>query len=216
MLAGAIAVPARLPNPKKLADELPVLLHIADDCDARFGLTTKSLLLLMRTHGSMEKIKTFAGKRSGLSWPDIKWISPSYTGTDKTDIDFLKTASETIDKNTIAFLQYTSGSTSLPKGVIIKHENLVHNLELIKRSLKTNEDSTLLGWVPLYHDLGLTGGILNAFYSNSQAIYFSPLGFLKSPKLWLELLSKYKATHATAPNFAFEYALRDITPIRSV
>jgi acyl-CoA synthetase (AMP-forming)/AMP-acid ligase II len=109
----------------------------------------------------------------------------------------------------LAFLQYTSGSTSAPKGVMVSHGNLLHNLELIKSRLKTDEGRCLmLSWLPHFHDMGLIGGILHPIHLGRPVIYLSTLSFLQQPMRWLRMMSDYRVTHSIGPNFAYELCLR--------
>ena len=108
----------------------------------------------------------------------------------------------------IAFLQYTSGSTSEPKGVMITHSNLAHNLSIITRELQSNEDTVEVSWLPQYHDMGLIGSYLGVIYCGGCGYYMSPLTFLQRPMIWLEAISKYNGTHTQAPNFAYRLTAR--------
>ncbi|MFS8069036.1 MAG: AMP-binding protein, partial [Byssovorax sp.] len=110
----------------------------------------------------------------------------------------------------IAYLQYTSGSTSSPKGVMITHGNVLQNLDAIRRQTSVSSDSVIVGWTPMFHDMGLVGGPLNALYTGALMVFFSPLQFLKNPRLWLEAMHRYRATHTEAPNFGYEFLLRRI------
>jgi acyl-CoA synthetase (AMP-forming)/AMP-acid ligase II len=110
----------------------------------------------------------------------------------------------------VAYLQYTSGSTSEPKGVMINHGNILHNVEAISVQTEVGSESVLVGWVPLFHDMGLVGGPLLTLYSGAQLIFFSPLSFLQNPILWLKAMHKYRATHTESPNFGYEFLLRHV------
>lgn len=112
----------------------------------------------------------------------------------------------------ISFLQYTSGSTSKPRGVMLTHENLLHNLSLIKDCFGLSEKNKGVIWLPPYHDMGLIGGILQPLYAGFPVVLFSPLSFLKKPLRWLQAISRYKATTSGGPNFAYELCIRKITP----
>src|SRR5690606_18741424 len=90
----------------------------------------------------------------------------------------------------IALIQYTSGSTSAPKGVVITHGNLAHQIECARVALNIGPDSRAVFWVPQYHDLGLIGGIMNALAGNMQVTLFSPFSFIKRPALWFELMHR--------------------------
>lgn len=104
----------------------------------------------------------------------------------------------------VAFLQYTSGSTNKPKGVIVSHGNLLHNLEAIHQAFEVTENDTLISWLPPYHDMGFIGCILETVYGNFKTVLMSPLTFLKRPFVWLEAITQFKATASVAPNFAFD------------
>lgn len=114
----------------------------------------------------------------------------------------LETPIERLDR--IAFLQYTSGSTSEPKGVMVSHENILANEKMIQESFKHDSESIIVGWLPFFHDMGLVGNILQPLYIGSQVILINPSTFLKKPLLWLDTISKYKAITSGGPNFAFD------------
>ena len=108
----------------------------------------------------------------------------------------------------ICFLQFTSGSTSDAKGVMIAHGGLIHNVKFMRTRYKSTSRTTLVSWLPQYHDMGLIGGLFTALVSGGSAVLFSPMTFIKKPLLWLETISKYQATHSARPNFAFELLIR--------
>jgi amino acid adenylation domain-containing protein len=111
----------------------------------------------------------------------------------------------------LAFLQYTSGSTGNPKGVMVSHGNLLANQEATRQSFGHNEHSTVVGWLPLYHDMGLIGNILQPLYVGSAAVLMSPMAFLERPVRWLQAISKYRAATSGGPNFAYDLCLRKVT-----
>lgn len=106
--------------------------------------------------------------------------------------------------NEISFIQYTSGSTGKPKGVIISCSNLLHNQQLIKDTFQCNENCVIFSWLPYHHDMGLIGNILHTIYTACTCIIMSPYEFIQNPLKWLEAISKYRATHSGAPNFAYD------------
>ena len=108
----------------------------------------------------------------------------------------------------LAFLQYTSGSTSEPKGVMISHLNLADNLTKITNELKAGEDTVVVSWLPQYHDMGLIGSYLGILYCGGSGFYMSPLTFLQRPVMWIEAISRFNGTHLQAPNFAFKLTAR--------
>ncbi|GGY05512.1 fatty acyl-AMP ligase [Streptomyces hiroshimensis] len=111
----------------------------------------------------------------------------------------------------LAFLQYTSGSTSDPKGVMVSHRNLLANEAAIRRSVGSSPSSVYGGWLPFYHDMGLIGHILQPLYLGSSAVLMSPVSFLKRPHRWLKMIGDYGVTHGGGPNFAYDLCLRRIT-----
>lgn len=115
-----------------------------------------------------------------------------------------------INADTVAFLQYTSGSTSEPKGVIIRHGNLLDNLSIVHEYFDISEQSIILGWLPPYHDMGLIGKILQPVFAGAPGYLMTPFSFLKNPYAWLKSLTTYRATISGAPNFAYDYCVRRI------
>ncbi|MBX6390421.1 MAG: fatty acyl-AMP ligase [Frankia sp.] len=106
--------------------------------------------------------------------------------------------------DSIAFLQYTSGSTATPKGVMVSHGNLLANQEMIKQAFGHDSVSTVVGWAPLFHDQGLIGNVLQPLYLGATAILLSPTAFIRWPLLWLSVISRYRAHTSGGPNFAFD------------
>src|SRR5262249_42978486 len=115
-----------------------------------------------------------------------------------------------VDPESIAFLQYTSGSTSRPKGVIVSHSNILHNQKMIYQSFRHNQDLVDVSWLPLYHDMGLIGSTLQPVFSGGSCIFFPPAYFLQNPSCWLKAISKYKATTSGAPNFGYDLCVERI------
>jgi fatty-acyl-CoA synthase len=113
-------------------------------------------------------------------------------------------------KSGIAFLQFTSGSTSTPKGVMVMHDGLQANLSMIRRAAHMDEKSCVVTWLPVYHDMGLIGTVLNAITLPCDLVVLPPLNFLKHPRTWLELMTEFRGTHTAAPNFAFGLCVRRV------
>ncbi len=110
-----------------------------------------------------------------------------------------------IQSHSIAFLQYTSGSTGEPKGVMVSHENIVSNCRAIAQSAKVTSKSIFCNWLPFYHDLGMITTVMLAIYSGVHSVLMSPFKFTRRPICWLEAISIYKATHCAAPNFGYDH-----------
>jgi amino acid adenylation domain-containing protein len=114
-------------------------------------------------------------------------------------------------RDTLAFLQYTSGSTAASKGVMLTHGNLLHNSAVIRRCFGSTAESRGVFWLPLYHDMGLIGGVLQTLYCGGRSTLFSPVAFLQRPLRWLQTISRAGATISGAPNFAYELCARKVT-----
>ena len=117
-----------------------------------------------------------------------------------------------IGRGTLAFLQYTSGSTGIPKGVMVTHGSLLQNLSVIEQTCNQPENAHMVTWLPLYHDLGLIGGVLEPLYAGYQSTIMAPTAFLQRPYRWLHAISRLKGTMSGAPNFAYDLCVRKITP----
>ncbi|MGZ4112319.1 MAG: AMP-binding protein, partial [Tumebacillaceae bacterium] len=193
LYAGVNAVPA---YPPRLNGNLGRLQAIAADAQAKFALTTSTILTNVE------------GRFADSTDLTLKWLV-----TDDIPVELADSWKQPlIDRNTLAFLQYTSGSTSLPKGVMLSHNNLLHNLQLIHESFDIRPDSNCVIWLPPYHDMGLIGGILQPFFGGYPVTLMSPVSFVQRPLRWLETISRNRATLSGGPNFAYELCVQKITP----
>jgi len=113
-----------------------------------------------------------------------------------------------LEPGAVAFLQYTSGSTAAPKGVVVTHGNLLHNEAMISRAFEQTEESVVVGWLPLYHDMGLIGNVLQPLCSGARCVLMAPTAFLQKPARWLQAISRYRATTSGGPDFAYELCVR--------
>jgi acyl-CoA synthetase (AMP-forming)/AMP-acid ligase II len=111
----------------------------------------------------------------------------------------------------LAFLQYTSGSTGTPKGVMVSHGNLLHNQRLNKQGFEHSNRTIGAGWLPLYHDMGLIGNVLQPLYLGIPCVLMSPMAFIFKPVRWLQAISRYRATSSGGPNFAYDLCVRRVT-----
>lgn len=112
-----------------------------------------------------------------------------------------------LEPEDLAFLQYTSGSTGNPKGVMVSHGNLIHNCLLIKHKYHHDHDTVMGGWLPFYHDMGLIGLILQSLYLGASLVLMSPVAFVKHPMNWLKAISTYRINTSGGPNFCFEHCV---------
>jgi len=212
MLLGAIAVPVASPDPRHLDRELPKLRHVVEDSGARVALTHAKYRALTTLASVRDGVTNLLRGRETSSWPKLSWLLSNRIKRAEPNeaAARLARAASRFGADDIVYLQYTSGSTSAPKGAVVRHRNLVHNLELIARNTRVDSESVLVGWVPLFHDMGLAGGILNAMYTGARCVAFSPMTFLAAPRLWLEAIDRYRGTHIAGPNFGYEYVLRGL------
>jgi amino acid adenylation domain-containing protein len=194
LYGGVVAVPAYPPTSERT---LPRLLAIAHDARPALALTTRELL---------RKLQPLAARLPGFD--RLSWV---VTGGAEIDAE---TAASWRDPQpgpeALAFLQYTSGSTAAPKGVMVSHGNLLHNEEMIRRAFGQSADSVIVGWLPLYHDMGLIGNVLQPLYLGARCILQAPATFLQRPLSWLAAISRYRATTSGAPNFAYDLCVRKI------
>ena len=195
LFAGVVAVPMMPPRRAGLRDASGAIIA---DCRPRFALSGERFVLASRTD---------LATRPELA--EVTWVT--------VDINRSAALSRSsggipIDNGALAFLQYTSGSTSMPKGVMVAHDNLVQNLEMIKAVFGTARQSTYVSWVPLHHDMGLILNCLESLYVGAACILMSPTLFLQRPLSWLRAISDYGAEIAGGPNFAFDHCIARFQP----
>ncbi len=195
LYGGVVAVPAYPPRSERM---LPRLRSIARDARPAVALTTSDL---------RARVEALAGRLPEMA--GAQWLA-----TDGLDAAGLAEEWEEpeIDGDTLAFLQYTSGSTAQPKGVMVTHGNLLHNEEMIQAAFAQSERSLIVGWLPLYHDMGLIGNVLQPLYVGASCVLMSPVAFLQRPARWLRAISRYRGTTSGGPNFAYELCVRKIPP----
>ncbi|MEM9923111.1 MAG: AMP-binding protein [Cyanobacteria bacterium P01_D01_bin.50] len=197
LYAGAIAIPAPAPEASRLKRTLPRLQAIAKDAQASFVLTTSEIISLVGE--GRHQIKEFQA---------MEWLA-----TEEVELELADHWQDPgINSDQIAYLQYTSGSTSTPKGVMITHENILFHCAYLQKACGYTPDSVTVTWMPYFHDYGLVEGLTEPLYNGTPCYVMSPFAFLRRPFHWLQTISRYKGTHSQAPNFAYDQCVRRITP----
>ncbi len=194
MYAGTIAVPVYPPGPRKPLDNLEA---VAKNCQPAAVLMSRTMANSIghRLHQSsfFNSLPCFITDEEGYPQPEL-WK------------DFHPEGSA------LAHLQYTSGSTGSPKGVVLSHNNLVYNSEIIRQGFGNTSSSVGVSWLPFYHDMGLIGNVLQPVYVGGMVVLMSPMHFIQRPLRWLDAISRYQATTSGGPNFAYELCIRKINP----
>ncbi len=197
LCAGVIAVPLPAPNMAQPQRTVPRLRAIANDAQPMLVLTTSSIL------AKVEGLFTQAPELRTLHW----------LATDKIAASAADEWHEpAVAANTLALLQYTSGSTAAPRGVMVSHENLLQNSANISQAFEIGPETVSVTWLPFFHDMGLTNGIVQPLYGGRQCVIMAPQSFLQRPARWLQAISRYKAAISGGPNFAYEMCARKISP----
>ena len=193
LLAGGIPVPIYPPaRPSQIEDHMRRHAGILSNAQARVLITmpeAKALALLLRSQVA--------------SLSDV--VTPGELATDAAE-----SMRPAIRSDDIAFLQYTSGSTGNPKGVVLTHANVLSNLDAMGRALQVNASDVFVSWLPLYHDMGLIGAWLGSLYYGFRLVAMSPLTFLARPQSWLRAIHRHRGTMSAAPNFAYQLCARRI------
>ena len=194
LYAGVVAVPTYPPRHRRNRPDTR-FQAIAADSQASIALTTTDILSdVMRQQTPSLAIRHWLATNSLACDLASKWQKPA------------------ISRDSVAFLQYTSGSTGTPKGVMVTHGNLLHNEQMIQKAFGHTSQSIVVGWLPLFHDMGLIGNVLQPLYLGIPCILMSPMAVMQKPVRWLEAISRYKATTSGGPNFAYDLCVRKITP----
>lgn len=193
LYAGMIAVPAYPPRPRTLDK----LRRMVEDARPVVFLSTTDVYALV----------------SEMLAADPTFPTRPWECTDALDASAEAEGwrEPAVSSDTLAFLQYTSGSTAYPRGVMVTHGNLLHNSAMIRAAFGTHPGSAGVIWLPQYHDMGLIGGILQPIYAGFPLTLMSPLTFLQRPYRWLEAISKTGATVSGGPNFAYDLCVRKVT-----
>jgi 8-amino-7-oxononanoate synthase len=193
LYSGAIAVPAYPPNPRR-AD--PRISSIVADSGARVALVCAALA--SRLQGWL----TLNDGLEGVTWLDVAELSRA---------DEAAWRAPSLQRASLAMLQYTSGSTGEPRGVMLSHQNLLENSAIIHRVSEHRAGDNGVFWLPPFHDMGLVGGIVQPVYTGRPVALMAPATFLQRPLRWLEAIARYRATTSGAPNFAYDLCVERTT-----
>lgn len=195
LYAGAIAVPTSTPDPTRLQRTLTRLAHIARDSGATVGLTTAMILRF---------VERLARQVPGLE--RVRWVAVDELVEASTAASVARASGDGV-----AFLQYTSGSTGEPKGVIVTHRNLVENQHQIAHAVG-HRVASVVSWLPMFHDMGLIGTTLHPVFTGGSCTFMSPLAFLQRPLEWLRAISRFGGDTSACPNFGFELLVKRARP----
>ncbi len=195
--AGIVPVPVYPPRLDRAAQDWQALGNVAADCRPRVVLTGG--LAAPHVAGGVARAPAFAGVRC-LVTDDLdrsaahRWRPPAS------------------DPDALALVQYTSGTTAAPRGVMVAHRNLMHNQAVIRSACEHSGPGLGVTWLPPYHDLGLIGGLVQSVYHGAACVMMSPIALLQDPFRWLRAVSHYRADTSGGPNFAYDLCVRRITP----
>jgi acyl-CoA synthetase (AMP-forming)/AMP-acid ligase II len=195
LYAGAIAVPAPIPGDVVQGRRLSRASAVIRDCGARLVLTDRADapdVALWLARANRDEAICLATDDTGFGDPDA-WRQPATAPND------------------LAFLQYTSGSVSEPRGVMVSHRNLMANQESLTRVLRTTEADRFGGWLPHFHDMGLIAHLLHPIWLGTSSVQMSPISFIKRPVRWLQAIDEYGVTVGGGPNFCYDLCLRRVT-----
>lgn len=193
LYAGVVGVPLKPPRGRR---DIPRVHKLAFDAGARLVLTTTDLI------SKLKPTEQDGGSGDRITWlaTDDPWAGQQSHFTEPFDAS----------PNSLAYLQYTSGSTSHPRGVMMSHLNVISNLQAIDDDFRHSEDSVGVTWLPHYHDMGLVYGLLQPLFNNFPCYVLAPSSFAQRPLCWLEALTRYRGTHSGGPNFAYDLCVRRV------
>jgi acyl-CoA synthetase (AMP-forming)/AMP-acid ligase II len=186
LTAGMIAVPLMVPRRTAARDSSDAVIA---DCAPTVAMTSRELL---EVRGDVAD----RFRDSGFDWMTVDAMAEA-----PADV---AAVTPVVGRDDVAYLQYTSGSTSVPKGVVVTHGNLLANFEMIRLGMSNTQHSCSVGWVPVYHDMGLMMGVMQPLYLGAMSVLMAPAAFMQRPLNWLRTIHQYRAELTSAPNFAFD------------
>lgn len=194
LYAGAVAVPtcSTLLSARK-HDRLRFLV---EDAEVEFILAA-----------STESLTSFRERIAGDEWTSRVIL---LAADEVPEIEEAESSPTKRRANDVAYIQYSSGSTSSPKGVVISHRNVMCNQRMLQQAFRTSEDGVIVSWLPHFHDMGLVGVIQRAIYVGMSAVLMAPIEFIRRPVQWLRAISRYRASISIAPNFAYDFCVERV------
>ena len=196
LYAGVIAVPAYPPQPSQASRTLPRLLSIVADADVAIVLANASVV------DAATRMSIDAPALAAIPWLATDTL-PEHVADEWREV--------AIDTHDLAFLQYTSGSTASPRGVMVSHANLFHNLAYASHAANRDRSTRSVSWLPVIHDMGLIEGVLGPIFGGYPAFLMAPASFLHRPIRWLRAITRYRASTSGGPNFAYDLCVRKVT-----
>lgn len=188
--AGLVPVPAYPPRPDRIARSRETLLALAADCGPRVVLADHATAPFVPAELAPHRVVTDHLDPAAAR----RWREPAF------------------DPDALALLQYTSGSTAAPRGVMVAHGNLMHNQALIHTAFEHAGPGVGVSWLPPYHDMGLIGGLLQIVYHGATGWLMSPLAMLTDPVRWLRAIGRHRADTSGGPDFAYDFCANRVTP----
>src|SRR6266542_3624537 len=189
LYAGAIAIPTYPPTGARADRTSARVRGMVADAGVSLVLSYTGL------HARVATLESMIPELTGVSWLDIDHVDDNAADEWRDPL---------VASSALALLQYTSGSTATPRGVMVSHGNLLHNLALSARLGAYESDSVSVSWLPVNHDMGLINGVLQGVFSGCPTIQMAPAAFLQRPARWLQAISRFGATHSGGPNFAYD------------
>ena len=192
LYAGAVAIPAYPPAGARADRTSARLRGMVIDADVALAISSKA---------NMSRVSMLVPELAAVPWIDVDSIDESVADAWRVPA---------CAGDSLALLQYTSGSTAEPRGVMVSHANLLHNLAQSAALARHDRNSVSVSWLPVSHDMGLIDGVLQPVFSGYPAYLMAPAAFLQRPARWLQAISRYGATHSGGPNFAYDLCARRI------
>ncbi|KTD69399.1 MULTISPECIES: fatty acyl-AMP ligase [Legionella] len=216
LFSGVLAVPAYPPFDKSTVEKLQAIINNSKPAiilsNAEIIQKIKKLGLI-KNLASLPLIQKFVSKFSAKVNHLMEWDFQHFRWLDinKATIDMASLYKPIVLKGSdMCYLQYTSGSTAMPKGVIVRHENLLDNMSLVYETIGKTSNERMVSWLPPYHDMGLIGNLLFPVYAEFSIFMMSPIAFLRHPYLWLKAISDFEANISGGPNFSYELCAKRI------